>query len=129
MATIASLLAAHVTLRVRSVDRIFLHGYVPRLQTQGLLVRFLLDQGVPIPSPALLGKNRDDHQRHQGFPRRAQRHRRKLQGARRDRPQHQPAAARAPTSRVPVRAGRRHAPTRGPAVARGRPTSIGPALR
>lgn len=56
MATIASLLAEHVRLRVRSVDRIFLHGYVPRLQTQGLLVRFLLDQGFPISSPALLGK-------------------------------------------------------------------------
>jgi hypothetical protein len=56
MATIASLLAEHVRLRVRSVDRIFLHGYVPRLQTQGLVVRFLLDQGFPIPSPALLGK-------------------------------------------------------------------------
>ena len=56
MATIASLLAERVTLRVRSVDRIFLHGYVARLQTQGLVVRFLLDQGFPIPSPALLGK-------------------------------------------------------------------------
>jgi hypothetical protein len=56
MATIASLLAEHVRLRVRSVDRIFLHGYVPRLQTQGLVVRFLLDQGFPIPSPALLGR-------------------------------------------------------------------------
>ena len=55
MATIASLLSAHVRLRVRSVDRIFLRGYVPRLQTQGLLVRFFLDQGFPIPSPALLG--------------------------------------------------------------------------
>jgi hypothetical protein len=56
MATIASLLADRVTLRVRSVDRIFLHAYVPRLQTMGLLIRFLLDQGFPIPSPALLGR-------------------------------------------------------------------------
>ena len=56
MATIASLLAEHVRLRVRSVDRIFLHGYLPRLQTQGQVIRFLLDQGFPIPSPALLGK-------------------------------------------------------------------------
>src|SRR3974377_716602 len=56
MATIASLLATRVRLRVRSVDRIFLHGYLARLQTQGLVVRFLLDQGFPIPSPALLGK-------------------------------------------------------------------------
>jgi hypothetical protein len=33
MATIASLLSERVCLRVRSVDRIFLHGYLPRLQT------------------------------------------------------------------------------------------------
>jgi hypothetical protein len=45
-----------VTLQVRSVDRLFLQGYVPRLQTQGQVIRFLLDRGFPIPSPALLGK-------------------------------------------------------------------------
>jgi hypothetical protein len=56
MATIASLLAEHVTLDVRSVDRIFVAGYVPRLQSEGLIVRFLLDRGFPIPSPAALGK-------------------------------------------------------------------------
>lgn len=56
MATITSLLANHVTLQVRSVDRLFLQGCVPRLMTQGKLIRFLLDQGNPIPSPALLGK-------------------------------------------------------------------------
>jgi hypothetical protein len=56
VATISSLLADHVTLRVRSVDRLFLQGYVPRLQTQGQVIRFLLDRGFPIPSPAVLGK-------------------------------------------------------------------------
>jgi hypothetical protein len=56
MATIASLLRDHVTLQVRSVDRLFLQGYVPKLMTQGQVIRFLLDQGNPIPSPALLGK-------------------------------------------------------------------------
>jgi hypothetical protein len=56
VATISSLLADHVTLRVRSVDRLFLQGYVPRLMTQGQLIRFLLDRGFPIPSPAVLGK-------------------------------------------------------------------------
>ena len=56
MATISSLLRDHVTLQVRSVDRLFLQGYVPRLQTQGQLIRFLLDRGFPIPSPAALGK-------------------------------------------------------------------------
>src|SRR4030088_726928 len=56
MATIASLLRERVTLQVNSVDRIFLAGYVPRLQSEGLVVRFLLDRGFPIPSPAALGK-------------------------------------------------------------------------
>lgn len=57
MATISSLLADHVTLRVRSVDRILLAGYVPGLQCDGLLVRFLLDRvGGNIPSPAILGR-------------------------------------------------------------------------
>jgi hypothetical protein len=56
VATISSLLADHVTLRVRSVDRLFLQGYVPKLQTQGRVIRFLLDRGFPIPSPAVLGK-------------------------------------------------------------------------
>ena len=57
MATISSLLADHVSLRVRSVDRIFLAGYVPRLQSDGLLVRFLNQRaGGTIPSPAMLGK-------------------------------------------------------------------------
>lgn len=56
MATIASLLRERVTLQVNSVDRIFLAGYVPKLQSEGMLVRFLLDRGFPIPSPAALGR-------------------------------------------------------------------------
>jgi hypothetical protein len=56
VATIASLLRDHVTLRVRSVDRLFLQAYVPRLMTSFQVVRFLLDRGYPIPSPALLGR-------------------------------------------------------------------------
>jgi hypothetical protein len=56
MATISSLLADHVTLQVRSVDRLFFQAYVPRLQTQFQVIRFLLDRGFPIPSPAVLGR-------------------------------------------------------------------------
>jgi hypothetical protein len=56
VATISSLLADHVTLGVRSVDRLFLQGYVPRLMTQGQVIRFLSDRGFPIPSPAVPGK-------------------------------------------------------------------------
>ena len=57
MATITSLLADHVTLRVRSVDRLFLAGYVPGLQCAGQLVGFLNARaGGTIPSPAILGR-------------------------------------------------------------------------
>jgi hypothetical protein len=57
VATISSLLADHVSLRVRSVDRIFLAGYVPRLQSDGMLVTFLNARaGGTIPSPVILGK-------------------------------------------------------------------------
>jgi hypothetical protein len=56
VATIASLLREHVTLQVRSVDRLFLQAYVPRLMTAHQVVRFLLDRGFNIPSPALLAK-------------------------------------------------------------------------
>jgi hypothetical protein len=57
VATISSLLSDHVSLRVRSVDRIFLAGYVPRLQCDGQLVTFLNQRaGGTIPSPAILGK-------------------------------------------------------------------------
>jgi hypothetical protein len=56
VATIASLLRDHVTLQVRSVDRLFLQAYVPKLMTSFQVVRFLLDRGYPIPSPALLGR-------------------------------------------------------------------------
>jgi hypothetical protein len=56
VATIASLLRDRVTLQVRSVDRLFLQAYVPKLMTSFQVVRFLLDRGNPIPSPALLGK-------------------------------------------------------------------------
>jgi hypothetical protein len=53
VATISSLLSEHVSLRVRSVDRIFLAGYVPRprLQCDGQLVRFLNERaGGTIPT-------------------------------------------------------------------------------
>jgi hypothetical protein len=56
VATISSLLADHVSLQVRSVDRLFLQGWVPRLMTEGQVIRFLLDRGFPIPSPVVLGK-------------------------------------------------------------------------
>ncbi len=57
MAGYATLLRDHVTLTCRSVDRIFLQSYVPRLQSAGMVCRFLRWQrGYPIPSSAAFGK-------------------------------------------------------------------------
>ena len=41
MADYATLLRDHVTLTCRSVDRIFLQAYVPKLQTVGWVCQFL----------------------------------------------------------------------------------------
>lgn len=57
MPNIDELLRDHVTLEVECMDRIYLNGYVPKLQTGGQLVTFMLERlGKPIPSPSLLGK-------------------------------------------------------------------------
>lgn len=57
MGTVASLLAEHVSFRCTSVDRIGVAGYIPGLAYEGGVVRFLLNRGYPIPSPAGLGHN------------------------------------------------------------------------
>src|SRR3954452_9993431 len=51
MSTVASVLADHVDFRVSCVDRIFCQGYIAGLQSEGLVIRFLLDHGFEIPSP------------------------------------------------------------------------------
>ena len=57
MADYATLLRDHVTLTCRSVDRIFLQAYVPRLESVGMVGQFLRWQrGYPIPSAAAFGK-------------------------------------------------------------------------
>jgi len=57
MADYATLLRDHVTLTCRSVDRIFLQAYVPRLQSVGMVCRFLRwRRGFFIPSSAAFGK-------------------------------------------------------------------------
>jgi hypothetical protein len=49
---VSSLVAERVSFRVTSVDRVFVAGYIPGLQYEGGVVRFLLGRGYPIPSPA-----------------------------------------------------------------------------
>jgi hypothetical protein len=53
-ANIASILQDEVSLSIRCLDRLYVNGYVPTLQTPGQLCWFLRDHlGNPIPSPAL----------------------------------------------------------------------------
>jgi hypothetical protein len=51
---IAAIIHDHVALAVRCLDRLYLHAYMPKLQTSGGLCYFLHDHlGYAIPSPAL----------------------------------------------------------------------------
>jgi hypothetical protein len=51
---IADIIRHHVSLEVRCIDRLYVNGYMPKLQTSGGLCYFLRDhRGHPIPSPAL----------------------------------------------------------------------------
>jgi hypothetical protein len=52
---IETIIRDHVTLTVDCIDRLYLNGYVPKLQTSGQLCWFLQEHlGNAIPSPALL---------------------------------------------------------------------------
>jgi hypothetical protein len=52
---IETIIRDRVTLTVDCIDRLYLNGYVPTLQTSGQLCWFLKEHlGNPIPSPALL---------------------------------------------------------------------------
>jgi hypothetical protein len=52
-------LADRITFRCTSVDRVLLAGYIPQMQYQGGVVRFLLNRGLVIPSPVGLARNHD----------------------------------------------------------------------
>ncbi|MBV9600671.1 MAG: hypothetical protein JOZ87_27980 [Chloroflexi bacterium] len=57
MTDYATLLRDHITLTCRSIDRIFLQAYVPKLQSVGQVCRFLHRQrGFSIPSSAAFGQ-------------------------------------------------------------------------
>jgi hypothetical protein len=52
--TAADMVAGHVTLDISCLDRLYLNGYVPGLQTPGGVIYFFHDhRGMPIASPAL----------------------------------------------------------------------------
>jgi len=57
MVDYATLLRDHITLTCRSIDRLFLQAYVPKLQSVGQVCRFLVRQrGFKIPSSAAFGQ-------------------------------------------------------------------------
>jgi hypothetical protein len=57
MPNVAEIIREHVTLEVKCVDRLYLNGYVPRLQSSGGVVTFLRQaRGQTIPSPAIFGE-------------------------------------------------------------------------
>jgi hypothetical protein len=57
MVDYATLLRDHITLTCRSIDRLFLQAYVPKLQTVGQVCAFLHHQrGFKIPSSAAFGQ-------------------------------------------------------------------------
>jgi hypothetical protein len=57
---IHTIIRQHVALEVRCIDRVYLHAYMPKLQTSGGLCYFLHDYlGAPVPSPALLKPRHD----------------------------------------------------------------------
>lgn len=57
MMTIPELLREHVSLDLECVDRVYINGYIPNLQSSGGLVYFLEHQRSQlIASPILLGK-------------------------------------------------------------------------
>jgi hypothetical protein len=53
MPNVAEVIRDHVTLTIECVDRLYLNGYVPRLQGSGGVVTFLHHRGQTIASPAL----------------------------------------------------------------------------
>jgi len=57
MPNVAEIIKDHVTLEVNCVDRLYLNGYVPGLQSEGGVIGFLRRaRGQTIPSPAVFGQ-------------------------------------------------------------------------
>jgi hypothetical protein len=52
--TVNDVLDGHVQLDLDCLDRLYLHGYLGRLQVGGQVIQFLQHRGYPVPSPACL---------------------------------------------------------------------------
>ena len=74
MPNVHELIRDHVTLSIRCLDRLYLHAYLPKLQTSGGLCYFLRDHlGHPIPSPALFAPDARSLRRRRSRPTRPRR--------------------------------------------------------
>lgn len=61
MPTVADILKGHITLDIESFDRLYLNGWIPKLQTENQLHYFLTQhKGNKIASPVLLGQMTKD---------------------------------------------------------------------
>jgi len=52
--TVNDVLDGHVDLDLECLDRLYLHGYLGKLQVGGQVIQFLNHRGFPVPSPACL---------------------------------------------------------------------------
>jgi hypothetical protein len=61
--TVNDVLDGHVQLDLDCLDRVYLHGYLARLQVGGQVIQFLNHRGYPVPSPACLQQIGDGFRR------------------------------------------------------------------
>jgi hypothetical protein len=52
--TVSDVLDGQVRLDLECLDRLYLHGYLARMQVGGQVIQFLNHRGYPVPSPACL---------------------------------------------------------------------------
>ena len=57
------ILIEQVTLDIECIDRLYLNGYIPQMQTSGGLVYYLRQKGFPIPSPVIVGDMTTDYRK------------------------------------------------------------------
>ena len=61
--SVSDVLDGHVKLDLDCLDRVYLHGYLARLQVGGQVIQFLRHRGYPVPSPACLQQIGDGFRR------------------------------------------------------------------
>ena len=57
--TVGDVLDGHVKLDLDCLDRLYLHGYLARLQVGGQVIQFLNHRGYPVPSRHACSRSRN----------------------------------------------------------------------